>query len=317
MTRFRCIAILVAGTFTIRPGPLQAGDPPPQPPEPSATPAPDDRSPESAEEAKEADAVARAVLVKAAERQGGGDLVPPAGSLDSVRILCKTVAFETERRNDEGGVTRTTVETDDDGLEVSWRKDQVRTVWILDGKKTQRGRFRRGDVMTSWFHDGDTTTLLAGDQHRADLEQVERDGRIVRVLLDVAVLRKMLADGSRWRIVDDATHVGIAAERTPPAGTADARKLTVWIDARSHHVLAAKVHPEKADGAALLCALEHDPDKELPAVRGAAVSFPWRFRVSEIAAGHGKRREIMAGSVSSVSFNTLTDADLTPPRVRR
>lgn len=319
-------AALVSTTLDAR---GQDGDaPPPPPPPPGSSAAKDAPAPApaaeteaeaaarlAAEEAeRKADAEARAYLNAAADRQGGKGLVPPGGSLESFRILCRKVTFEMEKKNDEGGVTRTTIETDDDGLEVLWKKDQVKTVWVLDGKRTQRGRFRRGDVLTPWLHDGEKTTLLAGEQYRADLDQVERDGRIVRALLDVGILRTMLADGSRWRIVAADTFEGVAIERTPPAGKDVTLKLTLWIDPKTFRVNGAKLDPNDADEATMFYSLGYDP--EFPVVSGDELSFPFAFDVYEQMSTDPSPRKVMSGVVSSVWFNKLADADMTPPKAR-
>lgn len=320
--RFAALSLVLAfgaGAFLSSPVDVrgQDGDVPAPPPPPPGSSAGADAGATAAAEAAavKADQEARVYLTAAAERQGGLKLVPPAGSLDSFRILCRKVTFETEKRNDEGGVTRTTIETDDDGLEVSWRKDQVKTVWVLDGKKTQRGRFRRGEVMTPWLHDGEKTTLLAGDQYKADLDQIERDGRIVRALLDVGILRTMLADGSRWKIVQADTFEGVAIERTPPAGRDVTLKLTLWIDAKTFRVNGAKLDPNDADEATMFYSLGYDP--EYPVVSGDTLSFPFAFDVYEQMSTDPSPRKVMSGVVSSVWFNSLADSDLAPPRVQR
>ncbi len=277
--------------------------------------------------AEEADAAARKLLDRAAERQGGLKLVPPDGKLESFQVTLHKVVFEQEKVNEDGSVTNVQVEADEGGLVLYWKGEQIRTLWSIDGKKTQRGKFARNGALVPWLHDGTAIKSLVGDDRYAkDRDQIDRDQRIVRALLDVGILRTMLSDGSRWQIIDDASYPGVALRRTPPAGKDVQLQLTLWIDKDTARVNAARLSPNADDEATMYYSFGYDD--EYPKVKGDKLIFPFQFAVFEqmpVAAMREQGllehppapRKVMDGTVAEVSFNALSDSDLAPPRAAK
>lgn len=277
--------------------------------------------------AAEADAEARLLLDRAAERQGGLKLVPPDGKLESFQVTLHKVLFEQEKVNEDGTVTNVQVEADEGGLVLYWKGEQIRTLWSIDGKKTQRGKFVRNGALVPWLHDGTAIKSLVGDERYAkDRDQIDRDQRIVRALLDVGILRTMLSDGSRWQIIDDASYPGVALRRTPPAGKDVQLQLTLWIDKETARVNAARLSPNADDEATMYYSFGYDD--EYPKVKGDKLIFPFQFAVFEqmpVAAMREQGllesppapRKVMDGTVAEVTFNALSDSDLAPPRAAK
>jgi hypothetical protein len=318
------VSALVGGTST----PSDAQDAPPETPDAPAPKAPAaEAAPAGDAPTAEEDAAARKVLEAAAERQGGRSLAPPDGRLESFRVLFGKVTVYRDVQN-ERGTTRQAMDSEDDGLEVLWKEGQIKTVWRLQGDRPVARALqhrRRRDGTTGeyrWLHDGSTHQALTDDPRFVkDREQLDRDRAIVAALLDVAILRRLLGDGSRWKLVDDTTYAGTALRRTPPAGSATPLRVTLWIDPATQDVVAAKLSPNEPGESTMLYELKyHD---RLPQLQGPAGGegeraaaplqrFPFEFHVFEQRIVEQKPMPVMVAKAKTVSFNDLRDEDFAP-----
>lgn len=291
----------------------------PAPPAPDAPagPVPADRPDTDPAPTDEQDAEARKALVAAAERQGGAALAPPDGAVASFRIVFGKVTVYREEENAERGLTRSKLDSDDPGLVVHWKGGQIRTAWRLVGKReTVRALLVRDGREVPWMHDGgDRPTILIGPAHEKDRAEIERDRRIVRALLDVAVLRSLLVDGSRWKLVDDPLHPGLALRRTPPEGAPTQLRLTLWIDPKSNDVTSARLSPNEPGESTMHYDFEYDD--EYPAVKDAVLRFPFRFTVREQRIPEQEPMLVMVATAREASFNDVDDAVFTPPKPQR
>jgi len=274
----------------------------------------------------DSDKKARAILAKAAVRQNAGDLVEP-GRLESFHVVFHIAKFRTEKTNDKGEVVSTQVETDDDGLVVDWKQGSVKTQVTVDGRPTTKAHYFT-PVEGSWISDGESVSSLAGEDRKADFDQLEFQRRVVDQLLEVAFVGRLATDKSRWRVLDDASVPNaVAVERTPPADAPDATRLQLWIektgDGEYGDVVQAAMPPKDEGGATLIYEFKYEP--EFVAVRrknaeGVAAPDPLRFpsevRVSEQKKGESKRSEALFVSGLKVDINTVADLDFAPPKVK-
>lgn len=266
----------------------------------------------------EQDAAARKVLVLAAERQGGAPLAAPAGSVESFRVVFGKVTLHRAETDASGVVTRRRMDSEDPGLVVHWKRGQIRTEMRLTGERaTTRGVLLRakGEAVQeiAWLDDGgEKPTMLVGEKWTKDRDEIERDRRVIRSLLDVAVLRGLLADGSRWQVVEDSLHPGVALRRTPPAGADGALRITLWIDPATHDVTAARL-PPGAEGEPTLH-YEFEYDDEFPQVKDRVLRFPFRFTVKEQRPGAKDPEPVMVAMAREASFNDVDDTVFLPPK---
>ena len=284
--------------------------PPAQPEGPQADPVPTD----------EEDAAARAFLAVAAERQGGKMLAAPDGKLESFHIVFHKVTLHRVVEKEGGGVSRQTIDSETPGLIVDWKGGQIRTEWRLMGetpvirgvmlRKKRDGTF--GDY--PWLFDGTQTKSLLNAGYEKDLAEVERDRKIVKALLEVAVLRSMLTDGSRWKVVEDAAFPGTAIRRTPPASAATPLRLTLWFDAATHDVAAARLSPNEPGESTMYYGLEYHAD--FPKVKDGVLRFPFKFRVREQRIPEQEPMDVMTAMAGEASFNDLSDETFKAPAAK-
>ena len=261
----------------------------------------------------EEDAAARKLLAAAAEHQGGATLAAPDGKLESFHIqFHKVTVF---RPREDG--TRQKMDSESPGLIVDWKGQQIRTEWHLTGE----GPVTRGVMMRTkpdgtaaeypWLFDGKKTIGLKNAGFEKDLEEVGRDRKIVKALLEVAVLRGLLADGSRWKVVDDPAFQGTAVRRTPPASAETPLKLTLWFDPKTHDVTGAKLAPNEPGESTMYYGLEYHPD--FPKVKDGVLRFPFKFKVREQRIAEQEPMDVMEAHAESASFNDVEDAAFKPP----
>lgn len=303
-------------------------DPQVPPPEPAAPSAPEDGTVPPAPPAESAapavladvptdeeDAKARELLTAAADRQGGATLAAPDGRLESFRVVFHKVTLW---RTKDGTGARTRVDSETPGLIVHWKGGQLRTEWRIQGDTpVVRGvMFRKKADGTSadypWLWDGTTTTSLLNEAYRKDRDEIDRDRKIVKALLEVAVLRAMLSDGSRWKVVEDPTFEGTAIRRTPPAGAETPLRLTLWIDPKSRDVVGAKLAPNEPDESTMVYGLEYHP--EFPKVKDGVLRFPFKFTVREQRVAEQEPFPVMEAMASEASFNDVPDTEFRPPK---
>ena len=285
--------------------PAAAGEPATVDSEPTAAP-----DTPTAEE----DAAARELLTAAAARQGGATLAAPGGSLDSFRIVFHKVTLW--RPDAQGGRSR--VDSESPGLIVYWKGGQIRTDWRLVGDKpVVRGVMhrRKPDGTTAdypWLFDGKATTSLLNAAYKKDREEIDRDRKIADALIQVAVLRAMLTDGSTWKVVDDPAFEGTAIRRTPPAGSATPLRLTLWLDPATRDVTGAKLAPNEPGESTMFYGLAYHP--EFPKVKDGVLRFPFKFTVREQRVAEQEPFPVMEAMASEASFNDVPDSDFVPPK---
>lgn len=291
-----------------------AASPAAKPAEPASTQPP--VRPEDVPPTDEEDAAARKVLAAAAERQGGASLAPPDGNLESFRVVFRKVVLH---RQKDGTSSR--VEAEEDGLKLWWKGTQIRTEWRIVGERpTVRAVLARAKpdgttVDYPWMTDGKAVTpLLDKERFKTDLDEIERDRSIVQALLDVAVLRRMLHDGSRWKLVDDPLHAGTALRRSPPADAKTPLRVTLWVDPKSNDVTAAKLSPNNPGESTMHYSLAYHP--EYPKVRDGVLRFPFEFHVREQRVEEQEPMPVMDAWASEASFNDVDDASFRPPAPR-
>lgn len=307
------LLVFTLGTLVSSPSDAQDAPPPAEAPRPEAAPAADP-GPTDAE-----DAEARKVLEAAADRQGGRSLAPPDGRLESFRVLFGKVTLYRDGKS---------MDSEEDGLEVAWKDGQIRTTWRLQGDRpVARGlqhRRKRDGTMGEyrWLHDGTTAVALTDDARFAkDRDQLDRDRQIVAALLDVAILHRLLADGSRWKLVEDPAYAGTALRRTPPVGAKTPLRVTLWIDPKTQDVTAAKLSPNEPGESTMYYELHyHDEHPQLsgPVAEDGTrqpsplTRFPFKFRVFEQRVEEQKPMRVMDAFARAVSFNALRDEDFAP-----
>ena len=258
------------------------------------------------------EAEARKLLEAAAKRQGGAELAEE-GRLESFRVVFHKVAFEQQKTDAQGVKKYAMVETADDGVKLAWKApDSLRSEMTLDGNTSVRAWYEPRRV--GWIWDGQKTSPLLGEKYAADREQLERERRMIRALLDAAFLSKLLRDGSTWRVLsDDATFPGtVALRRTPPEGSETALALTLWIDPKSHEVRAARVPPREQGESIMTYALEyHDT---MPEIAGSDLRFPFHITALEQRIEEQEPRKVMEAWARSVEFNNVEDSEFRAPR---
>ncbi|MCE9637879.1 MAG: hypothetical protein K8T90_19435 [Planctomycetes bacterium] len=262
----------------------------------------------------EEDAAARKLLTAAADHQGGATLSAPDGKLESFHVVFHKVTVF--RPRDDG--TRQKMDSETPGLIVDWKGQQIRTEWHLTGEgavirgvETRKSPRDGSMVERAWLFDGTKSALLTPQLFAKDLEEVSRDRKIVKVLLEVAVLRAMLSDGSRWKIVDDPAFEGVSVRRTPPANAETPLKLTLWLDQKTNDVTGAKLAPNEPGESTMYYGLSYHP--EFPKVKGDVLRFPFKFKVREQRIAEQEPMDVMEAAASEVSFNDVEDATFKPP----
>ncbi len=268
---------------------------------------------------------ALALLEKAAKQQGGAELAEP-DALKSFHVLFHAAKFSVERSQEDGSSKRITFDTDTRGLEIAWMvPDYLRTDWTQDGKKTTRAfHSGKGDEGVNWMRDPDQpgrVIVLSGDRYRTDREQIERDRRMIRTLLDVVFLERLRRDGSTWTPSDAAypfaatkgpAHVKDtknmrAIVRHPPGGSAeDASQLgmALWIDTVTGKVGAAYIKERATGDQPLYFALGYNAD--FPKRIGTEAKFPFGVAVYEDPKG----KPIMSLSVAEIHVNDAKKVNL-------
>ena len=282
-------------------------------------PAPKPEAPAADEDAK-----ARAILTKAAERQAAGDLAEP-GKLDSFHVVFHKATFERQTTRADGNTTSETVEADTDGLVMRWMKGSLRTDLTLDGRTTAKAWYDPAKI--GWIYDGKRVASLLGADRKNDYDELQFHRRIIDQLLDVAILGKLLRDGSKWTVLPDPAPYAnaVAIRRTPPDGAAGAAPLTLWIDHPSADVwgdvVAAATAPSEENRATIRYEFEyHDtfPEVRRKAADGDAkpskMRFPFRVVVHEQRNGEAKPRKVLEVFTKSVDINTVTDGDFAQPK---
>ncbi len=289
-----CVAFPGATVSCAEDGP--AAPPPPPPAEPATS-----------------DEAALRLLRAAVERQGGKELAD-AGALRSFRVeFGRVKAFVEDDSESASGVKSGSGELSEfviDWLHHDDAASSLRTSWVTsaDGKRVAQAVIGTRDAF--WISADGVTQNVTRDSHPEDVEQLLAQRRLTEALLDVAVLRKMLADGSVWKSVTDAAHPGTALRREPPKGSG--LHLTLWFDAETLDPRWVRVEPSEADAATLHYEFEYDAER--PKVSGATLRFPFKTHVFEQKAKDAPLRRTLDLYAAAVKFNTLTLSDFAPPR---
>lgn len=295
--------------------------PPPPPPGPANPPVEDGGTdaptqPEVIEgrdptDLTRSDSDALEIVKKAAERQGGGAVAEPGG-LESFHAVFRKVTLKAD-----GDAVREEVEADRDGVKIAWKHpNKIRTSWTIGGKTTVRAHTGR----VGWIHDGTQSSNLLGEQYEKDREQLERDRRMIGALLDVVFLRKMLTDGSVWKIVPDETYAGICVLRLPPKETEERETpqlpIKIWLDTETHDPLMALIQPDGRGASILHYKFEYL--SIAPEIRGAdGLRFPFHTEVYEQRVAEQEPFMIMDVYIKAVDFNDplkVTDETFRRPR---
>jgi hypothetical protein len=314
-----------AGKAPAPPAPARQDEKPKAAPAPAtggadgAPPAPKPETPPADEDAK-----ARAILAKAAALQSAGDLAEP-GKLESFHVVFHKATFERQTTRADGTSTAETVEADTDGLVMRWKKGSLRTDITLDGHTTAKAWYE--PMKIGWIYDGKRVASLLGDDRKNDYDELQFHRRVIDQLLDVAILDKLLRDGSKWKVLPDAAPYtnAVAIRRTPPDGAQKAAPLTLWIDHPSADVwgdVVAAATPPSSDGGATI-RYEFKYHDTFPKVRrktGEAdpeptkMRFPFQVVVHEQRADEAKARKVLEVFTNSVDINTVTDGDFAQPK---
>ncbi len=316
---FRTSAALVGALALLTWAPGARAEPPDE--SSPEEPAPPDPAPE----AEKSDPEALEYLRKAAERQGAGSLALVDG-VQSFNVLFHTVWVVQEQVQEDGTVQRTSATSDVFGMEIDWMApDKIRTRWVIDGETTLRGSFKKANGLEIyWLNDGKETTPLTGPRYEKDREELQRDRRTVRALLDVAVLHKMLVDGSVWKLASDplpyeADGSHVALRRKPPASdTEDGRSLalTLWLERTKLDPVAVRLEAAKPGAPTLYYQMSFH--NEFPQVEGTDnVRFPFHVIVWEQHGPAGELSKILELKAAKVRFNEatgITDATFKAPK---
>lgn len=269
----------------------------------------------------EEDAAARAILEAAAKRQGGEKLAAPEGKLESFHVVFRKIRLFRTKQGADGSSTRQRIDSEEPGLIVDWKGPQLRTEWYIQGERPViRGVWQRPkpDGTTAddpWLFDGTDVKSLRNEGYQNDLAELDRDRRIVQAMLEVAVLRTLLHDGSRWKIVDDPAFDGTCVRRTPPAGVPTPLRLTLWIDPKSKDVAAAKLAPNEPGESTMYYGFSYVDG--IPTVKGDVLRFPAAFRVQEQRIAEQKPMDVMEAYPQEASFNDVDDAVFRRPKPKR
>lgn len=308
-----------------------AKEPPPAPPDGAAVVAKD----------PVADAKARAIVERAAALQNAGDLADPA-KVQSFRVLFHKATFESEKRAADGTTTRRLIETDTGGLVFLWKRHtpprdgapadaagsaSLRTEITVDGQTTTKAWYEPRRV--GWIDDGKSVASLLGPDRAADLDQLQFQRRLIGRLLDVAILAKLLRDGSTFRIVADAPpHPGtVGVERIPPADAPQAARLILWIAKTGEEeygdVVGARMPPTAETAGTLDYKFVYHP--QFPVVKVetaeggpkvARLRFPFGVTVHEQLPDETRPRKVLEVNTASVEVNSVTDEAFAQPRRR-
>jgi hypothetical protein len=292
--------------------PAEPSDPaePAEPVEPAGPAEPEDGTGGAADRpgrdrATASDPEAVALLRRAAARQGGAEL-----EVQSFRAEFGRVKMVRERVREDGSVLRTQVESDPPGMLVDWKQGSLRTNWSFDGTRTVRAW--NAPRKTAWIVTGEETRLrlLSPERDAQDVEQLEQHREIVGTLLDLALLGRMLDDGSVWtrvpeeRLAPYERYPGVALHRRP-ADPARQVEFTVWIDPESLDPRAAVVPPSEPGASILHYELRYHAT--LPPVDGAELRFPFEVKVREQRVVEQEPMPILEVSVRRLVVNQVRD----------
>ena len=269
------------------------------------------------------DKKARAVLEKAAARQNAGELAEP-GKLESFHVVFHKATFERERTSADGATTKEMVMVDDDGLVMRWKLGSLRTDIMLDGNTTSKAWYQ--PMGTAWIHDGKRVASLLADR-KSDYDELQFHRRVVDQLPDIAILGKLLKDGSRWTVLpDSAPYAGtVAIRRTPPADAKNPAPVTLWIEHPSAEVwgdVVAASTPPSADVKSTLI-YEFKYHEKFPEVRAMAgdgkpaaskFRFPFEVVVHQQGADEKKQRKVLEVFAKTVDVNTVPDSVFAQPK---
>jgi hypothetical protein len=304
-----------------------AKDEPPAPKPPAETPQepapapPKPAEPTAAEVA--ADAKARTILAKAADRQNAGDLAEP-GKLTSFHVVFQKATFERTTKTATGEKTQL-VETETGGLVFDWMKGSIKTQVTIDERTTTKAWYE--PMKIGWIHDGTSVASLSGAKYKSDFEQLQFHRKVVSQLLDVALLAKLLKEPTLWRVVPGAggPEKTVAVERVVRADTSYAVPLKLWIANPSEgvygDVVAASMAPTADGGATVLYDFTYH--EEYPKVRvktgdaepaDAALRFPFQVTVHEQREGSPEKVKVLEVYTRSVDVNTVVDSDFHQPK---
>lgn len=338
MTRMRLHTLLVFAILTLgcagvavaspQDEPPPAADPPVADP-PAQGPAPTQQEPpapepEPAEEPlprPKSDPAALEILEAAAKRQNADGLAHEGVS--AFHVVFGRAQFERD-----GNL----VTADPRGLVVDWAApDRIRTRMVIDGNVTERGARRNSfGADAPWAFDGKEVTALTRAKHPQDFDQIDRDRRMVRALIDVVFLRRMLEDESVWKrepssdLVEGGQVRAVGIRRIPPAPVGEVTEvegarlaMVLLIDAASHDVRALLILPATNEEPAFQYEFEYSDG--FPKVSGAGdaeVRFPFKVTVSRID-DLPPPQVLMVVHTETVAFNAaagVTDATFSPPK---
>ena len=277
------------------------------PPQPAPTePAKPDATP------TKSDPEALKLLTAAAERQGGVELAP-VDAMQSFSVEFKAIKVYRWTQSDSGEWIKANEAFED--MAIDWmrnpgKESSIRTFWEINGQKVWRAYNSVRDVY--WLSDGTDVTILSPGTHDADREEVQLHRRLSETLLDVAVLRKMLTDGSVWKMSDDETYPGLAVRRTP-APSKGGLTFTIWLGAETKDPRHVRVEPVE-EGAPLMhyeLTYQDGLPENIFSVKGAELRFPRKIVVFEEFAGIPPRI-VMEFFVKRVSFNAVEPTTFAP-----
>jgi hypothetical protein len=301
----RIVTLSLAASLLLFATPTRAQEKPPEPPA-------DDAAAASAKKARE-------VLVQAAAGQNAGDLAEP-GVLQSLHIVFHAAEFQRQKEDEKGQlVDAGRVAVDEDGLVVDWMQGSVRTQVTVDSTTSVKGWF--APMKVAWIFDGKKSTLLAGDDHRADYDQLQRQRRIIDRLAEVAILGKLAAAPEPWRVASDTDPKFIAIERVPAQGLLPLLLRVARLDGgKFGDVIGSEIASPGAEPQLERFAY----DAKYPKVRrkdasGAlidtAVRFPFVVDVEDPPrAGETAPRNVFHGKIVAVEVNTLKPLDFAQPK---
>ncbi len=251
--------------------------------------------------------------VEAAAKRQGGEALARTGGLNSFRLEFGRVIVQRQIPQEDGSVVYGTDEAE--ALAIDWMRHadaqpSLKTRWVLNGRTTTRAVFGPRDYY--WLHDGDELTAINAETHPADYEDIALHRRLSRTLLDVAVLRKLLVDGSVWKMVDDPYYPGVAVKRLPPANDSTALTFTLWLDLETQDPYAVRVEPIEKGASILHYRLGYLPG--YPKIEGAKIRFPQRVTVMEQRIKEQEPKLALDLFLRKVAFNGVTEDSFKPPR---
>jgi hypothetical protein len=208
---------------------------------------------------------------------------------------------------------------------MKWKKGSIRTDVTVDGGTTSKAWYE--PMKIGWIYDGKRVASLLGADRKADYDELQFHRRVIDQLLDVAILDKLLRDGSRWTVLSDSAPYPntVAIRRTPPEGAQHAAPITLWIDHPSAEewgdVVAASTPP--SEGLRATVRYEFKYHESFPKVRRKAgdadpapakLRFPFQVIVHQKGADDPKPRKVLEVFTQSVDVNTVVDGDFAQPK---